>query len=109
MSAYKRDFEKTKCMSSLIKDEKLIEKYNEIRKKVNNIINKEFDSKPVYKKKYLKSKIKSYNGKIITNFHNNKIQKRRLLMSKFLTDGIEISSDDPDRKNFDEENSNKEN
>ena len=28
---------------------------------------------------------------------------------KFITDNIEISSDDSDRENFDEENSNKEN
>ena len=47
-SAYRRDFDKTKCMSFLIKDKKLLEKY-EIRKKVSNIIQKEFDSKPVYK------------------------------------------------------------
>ena len=35
----------------------------------------EFDSKPVYNKKYLKAKIKSYNKKINTNFHNNTIPK----------------------------------
>ena len=42
----------------LIKDEKLLEKYNEIWKKVSNIIKNEFDSKPVYNEKYLKTKIK---------------------------------------------------
>ena len=36
---------------------------------------KEFDSKLVYNKKYLKTKIKSCNGKINTNFHNDKIPK----------------------------------
>ena len=30
MSAYRRDFDKTKFMSFLMKDEKLLEKYNEI-------------------------------------------------------------------------------
>ena len=30
-------------------------------KKVKNIVKKEFDSEPVYNKKYLKAKIKSYN------------------------------------------------
>ena len=34
-----------------------------------------FDSKPVYNEKYLKTKIKSYNRKMKTNFHNNEIQK----------------------------------
>ena len=51
------------------------QKYNEISKKVSNIIKTEFDNKPVYHKKYLKIKIKSYNGKISTNFHNNKMPK----------------------------------
>ena len=75
MSAYRRCFDKTKCMFFLIKNEKLLEKYNKICKKVSNIINKEFDSKPVYNEKYLKTKIKSYDGKIKTSFHNIKIPK----------------------------------
>ena len=48
MSEYRKDFDKTKCMSFLIKDEKLLEKHNEIWKKVSNIIQKEFDSNPIY-------------------------------------------------------------
>ena len=36
---------------------------------------KEFNSKPVYNEKYLKTKLKSYNGKIDTDFYNNKIPK----------------------------------
>ena len=47
MSAYRRNFDKTKCMSFVTKDEKFLEKYNEIWKKASNI-KKEFDSKPVY-------------------------------------------------------------
>ena len=75
MNAYRRDLDKTKCVSSLIKYEKLLEKYNETWKKVSNIIITEFDGKRVYNKKYLQPKIKSYNGNIYTNFHNNKIPK----------------------------------
>ena len=45
MSAYRRDFDKTKCMPFLIKVKKLLEKYNETRKKFSNIIS---NSKPVY-------------------------------------------------------------
>ena len=41
MSAYNRDFDKTKCISFLIKYEKLLEKYNQILKNVSNI-NKTF-------------------------------------------------------------------
>ena len=75
MSAYRRDFDKIKCMSFLIEDEKVLEKYNEIWKKMNNIVKIEFDSKPVYNEKHIKTKIKSYKGKINTNFHNNRIPK----------------------------------
>ena len=145
MSAYKNDFDKTKCMSFLIKDEKLLEKYNEIWKNVSKIINKEFDCKSVYNEKYIKTKIKYYNGKVNTNFHNNKIPKegsqcicpsvilidsvykkdknyysqvflqeckdvvKEKKNSKFITDNIEISSDDSDKENSAEENSNEEN
>ena len=48
---------------------------NTIWEKVKNRLKKEFDSEPVYNEKYLKAKIKSYNGKISTNFHDNKIPK----------------------------------
>ena len=59
----------------LIKRDELLDKYNKIQGKVKNNIKKEFDSEPVYKKEYLKAKKKSYNGKIKTNFHYNKISK----------------------------------
>ena len=63
-------------MSLFIKDEKLLEKYMEVWKKVSSIIKKEFDSKPVYNEKHLKTKIKSYNEKTNTNLHNNKTPKK---------------------------------
>ena len=75
MSVYRRDFDETKYMSSLIKDDELLEKYNEIWEKVKNSIKKELHSEPVYNEKYQKTKIKPYNGKINTNFHNNEMPK----------------------------------
>ena len=75
MTAYRKDFDGTKYISLLIKDDELLEKCNEIWEKVKNSLKKEFDSKSIYNEKYLKAKIKSYNGKINTNFHNNKITK----------------------------------
>ena len=56
-----------------MKDNELLEKYNEIWEKVRNILKNEFDSEPMYNEKYLKAKIISYIGRINTNFHNNKI------------------------------------
>ena len=47
MSAYRRDFDKTKYMSVLIKDDEILEKCNEIWEKIKNSIKKEFDSEPV--------------------------------------------------------------
>ena len=75
----------------MIKDEKLLEKCNEICKKPSSIIKKEFDSKPLYNEKYPKTKIKSYNGKIKTNFHNKKIPKEGpqfICISVILSDSV---------------------
>ena len=47
-------------MYFLIKDDKLLEKYNELWEKFNNSIKKELESEPAYNEKYLKTKIKSY-------------------------------------------------
>ena len=54
MSAYRKDFDITKYTSFLIKDDELLEKYNEIWEKVKNSLKKNFDSEPVYNEKYLK-------------------------------------------------------
>ena len=43
-------------------------------KKISNIIMKEFDRKPLYNEKHLKT----CNGKINTNFHHKKYQKKVL-------------------------------
>ena len=91
MSAYRKDFDESKYISFLIKDDELLEKYNEIWEKVKNNLKKEFDSEPVYNEKYLKAKIKSYNGEINTNFHDNKIPKgvsQFLCLSVTLIDSV---------------------
>ena len=54
-------------------DKKNIMKF---RKRLRNNIKTEFDSQLAYNKKYLKAKIKYFNGKINTNFYNNKIRKK---------------------------------
>ena len=47
---------------------KILEKYNEIWRKCRNSIKKELNSEPVYNRKYLKNKIKSFQGKTSRNF-----------------------------------------
>ena len=48
MAAYRKDFDETKFMSFLIKDDELLEKYNEIWEKVTDGLKKGLDSEPVY-------------------------------------------------------------
>ena len=40
MTAYRKDFDETKYISLLIKDDEFLEKYNEIWEKVKNILKK---------------------------------------------------------------------
>ena len=91
MSACRRDFDESKCMSFLRKDDEFLEKYNEIWKKVENSIKKEFGSEPVYNEKYLKAKMKSYNGKISTDFLNtNRLKEGSQFthLSEILVDSV---------------------
>ena len=53
----------------------VVEKYNKIWDKVSNSGKKGFDSDPLYHRKYLITNIRSYEGKIITNFHDSGITK----------------------------------
>ena len=62
----------TKGIYFLIEDESLLEKYKTIWNKVSPDIKKELDSKPVYRKSFLKNKIKSSNLK---DFHDIKMSK----------------------------------
>ena len=45
------------------------------KQKFSKSLKKDFDSEPVYGEKHLKAKIKFYNGKINTKFHNNEIPR----------------------------------
>ena len=60
-------------MSFFIKDDELLKN---TMKSVSNGIKKGFDTKPVCNDKYLKTKIKSYEGKINTKFYINEISKQ---------------------------------
>ena len=64
----------TKWIYFLIKNGNLLEKYNTIWYKVSPDIKKEFDSSPVYNKKFLKPKVKSYDV-VATDFYDKVIPK----------------------------------
>ena len=54
-SAYRKNFDKTAYMSFLIRDNKLLEKYNGIWDKVSKVIKKGFDNELVYHEKIFKN------------------------------------------------------
>ena len=60
-------------MSFLTKGEEIIYKYNKILKKINKTYGFKLDSQPVYDKKYMKYKLKTYNDKVNTVFSENEI------------------------------------
>ena len=52
---------------------RLDEEYKKISEKVSNSIKKGFNSEPLYNEKYLKSKIKCYEGKVSKTFNGDGI------------------------------------
>ena len=79
MNGYIKYFEYgTPNMSFLIKDEEVIEKYEQIWYVVKNKLKIKFYSEPVYEYKYLKTKVKEYDGMIKTNFLGNGISKENM-------------------------------
>ena len=77
VKAYRSDFEETDFVLFWQKMMNYLKLITIFGKKIKiKILEREFDSKiVVYSKKYLKAKMKSYNGKINTNFDNNAIPK----------------------------------
>ena len=68
MSGYIKYFENGgKSMSFLIKDDEVWEKYKQIWDVVKNKVGIKSHSEPIYKQKYLKSKVREFDGAIKTN------------------------------------------
>ena len=79
MIDYVRKFEGNTIMSFKINNKQLLKKYNQIWKRAEQLLKREFDSKPVYgdNDKYIKTKIKIYAGSMITNFQSKKMPKEK--------------------------------
>ena len=60
-----------KNMSFFLKNDKVLDKYNEIWDVIKNKLKIKFHSLPVYDEKYLKTKVREYGGKVKTNFLGN--------------------------------------
>ena len=55
-------------MSFVIKDDDVLDKYNEIWDKIKNMLNIKFHSMPAYNEKYINAKVREFNSVIKTNF-----------------------------------------
>ena len=64
-----------KNLFSFIKNNEVEEKYDEIWDVIKNKLNIIFHSEPVYDQKYLKAKVREFDGKIKTNFLGDKVPK----------------------------------
>ena len=79
MSGYIKYFEnRGRNMSFLIKDNDVLDKYNEIWNKIKKTLSIKFYSMTVYDEKYIKAKVKEFNGVIKTNFLGDEIPKENL-------------------------------
>ena len=62
-------------MSVVSKDDMCLNKYNEIWDKIEETLSIKFHSIPVYDGKYIKAKVREFNGVIKTNFLSDKVPK----------------------------------
>ena len=76
MDGYIKYFENSsKNMSFLIKDDEVWDKYDKISDVIKHKLDIKFHSEPVFEYKYLKAKVREFNGMIKTNFLGNDIPK----------------------------------
>ena len=79
MTGYARRFDESATMSFIVKHKWLLKKYIKIWETIEGLMKINFESKPVYADddEYIKTKIKTYAGSIMTNFHNKKMPKEK--------------------------------
>ena len=65
-------------MSFLIKDNEVGGKYEQIWNVIKNKLKIKFHNEPIYESKYLKTKVREYDGMIKTNFLNNSMSKENM-------------------------------
>ena len=93
MTGDARKFDENAAVSFIVKDKRLLKKYTKIWETIEELMKINFESKPVYGEdvKYIKTKIKTYAGSIITNFHNKKMPKEKApckCLSIIMTDSV---------------------
>ena len=88
MSGYIKYFENGgKNMSFIIKDDALLDKYNEISNKIKRESDIKIHSMPVYDEKYIKAKVRKINGVIKGNQWSDK-RKRNTYRACITIDSV---------------------
>ena len=59
-----------------VKDDSILDKYSKIWDKIKKKLKIKFHSKPVYNQRYLKAKVREFDGVIKTNFLGNEVPKQ---------------------------------
>ena len=79
MIGYARKFDENATLSFIVKNEQPLKNYTKIWETIEKLTKINFESNPVYGDdvKYIKTKIKTYAGSIITNFHNKKMPNEK--------------------------------
>ena len=79
MSGYTKHFENNgKNMSFMVKDDDLLDKYNELWDKIKEKLNIKFHSMPVYDETFIKAKVRELDSAIKTNFLGGKVPKENM-------------------------------
>ena len=79
VSGYTKYFENNfKNMSFIIKDNIILDKYNEIWEKIKEMLSIKFHSMPIYDQTHIITKVREFDGKIKTNLLGNEIRKENM-------------------------------
>ena len=65
-------------MSFMTEDDRVLDKYTEIWYKIKKVLNIKFHSMPLYDEKYIKAKVREFNGVIKTKFLGDEIPKENV-------------------------------
>ena len=93
MTGYARKFEENATMSFIVKDKQLLKNYTNLWEKIEKLMKINFESNPVCgdDDKYIKKKIKTHAGNIITKFSlKKKNAKRKSPMQMFINNNDSV-------------------
>ena len=99
MSGYINYFDDGRCikyfddggknMSLRIENDNVLLKYNKIWTKIKKTLNIKLHIQPVYDEKYIKTKVKTFNGVVNTMFWNDKIWKENVYYTRIAAINID--------------------